>query len=256
MIILKNRNELDAIYRANQIVAETLQILSEKITSDIPTEDIDRIAEEFIRKKGGFPAFKGYRGFPSSICISINEEIVHGIPGKRRIKTGDIVSIDIGCFINGFYGDSAITVGVGRISEKAEKLIATTRHSLDLGIEKAQTGNRLSDISKAIQNCVESNGFSVVRDFVGHGIGKSLHEDPQIPNFYSPGNFNPRLKQGMVFALEPMVNEGTYDTAVLKDGWTAVTRDRKLSAHFEHSIAVTTNGPWILSSLNSKKRNI
>lgn len=249
MIILKNDQEINALYKANQIVAETFHRISSVIHPGISTEEIDRIAAEYIRKKGGVPAFKGYRGFPSNICISLNEEIVHGIPGKRKLKPGDIVSIDIGCFIDGFYGDSAMTFGVGKISENAEKLISTTRRSLVLGIEKAHAGNRLSDISKAIQHCVEADGFSVVRDFVGHGIGKSLHEDPQIPNFYSPGSFNPRLKSGMVFALEPMVNEGGVDIKVLKDGWTAVTKDRKLSAHFEHSIAITHNGPWILSSL-------
>ncbi len=213
------------------------------------TAELDKIAEDFIRQKGARPAFKGYRGYPATLCIAVNEEVVHGIPGSRKVKAGDIVSLDMGVLLNGYYGDSAITVALEPVSVEARKLMRVTEESLYAGIEKAILGNRLSDISRAIQAHVESSGFSVVRDFVGHGIGKSLHEDPQVPNFFSPAAYNPRLKEGMVMALEPMVNQGTYGVRILDDGWTVLTRDGKLSAHFEHSIAVTARGPWILSKI-------
>ncbi len=248
MILLKNREDLNRLRKANLIVAETLNELKKNITPGISTAQLDSIAENFIKKKGGIPAFKGYRGYPAALCIAVNEEVVHGIPGPRKLKNGDIVSLDIGVLLDGYYGDAAITVSVSEISHEAEKLIRATEKSLYAGIEKALVGNRLSDVSMAIQNHVEANGFSVVRDFVGHGIGRNLHEDPQIPNFYSPSAYNPRLKEGMVFALEPMVNQGDYRIKILGDGWTAVTNDGKLSAHFEHSIAITGKGPWILSS--------
>lgn len=252
MILLKNTEDLKLLHKANLVVAETLLELKGHIKPGITTAALDSITEEFIRKKGGTPAFKGYRGYPSSLCISINEEVVHGIPGARELKRGDIVSLDIGVLLDGYYGDAALTVGVGSISPDAQKLIRVTEESLYLGIEKAKVGNRLSDISAAVQNHVEAYGFSVVRDFVGHGIGRNLHEDPQIPNFYTPSAYNPRLKEGMVFALEPMVNQGTYKVKILDDGWTAVTKDGKLSAHFEHTIAITSNGPWILSRFENK----
>lgn len=250
MILLKNKEDLNLLHKANLIVAETLQELKKHINPGISTAELDRIAEEFIREKGSVPAFKGYRGFPAALCISVDEEVVHGIPGPKKLKKGNIVSLDIGVLCNGYYGDAAITVGVGRISPVAQKLMRVTEESLYAGIERSVPGNRLSDVSAAIQNHVESRGFSVVRDFVGHGIGRNLHEEPQIPNFYSPAAYNPRLKAGMVFALEPMVNQATHRVKVLDDGWTAVTNDGKLSAHFEHTIAVTDEGPWILSRLD------
>ena len=249
MILLKNKKDLDHLRAANLIVAETLQELKTKIAPGMTTAELDKIAEDFIRQKGGRPAFKGYRGYPATLCIAVNEEVVHGIPGSRKVKAGDIVSLDMGVLLNGYYGDSAITVALEPVSAEAQKLMRVTEESLYAGIEKAVLGNRLSDISKAIQARVESNGYSVVRDFVGHGIGKSLHEDPQVPNFFSPSAYNPRLKEGMVMALEPMVNQGTYEVRILDDGWTVLTRDGKLSAHFEHSIAVTAKGPWILSKI-------
>jgi len=251
MIILKNAEDLKLMRKANLVVAQTLQELSRQVKPGVTTEHLDRIAEDFIRSHHGIPAFKGYRGYPASLCISINEEVVHGIPSKRELRRGDIVSLDIGVLLDGYYGDAAVTVGVGQISEEAEKLIRVTEEALYRAIEKVHVGNRLSEVSAAIQRHVEANGFSVVRDFVGHGIGRNLHEDPQIPNFCAPSSYNPRLKEGMVLALEPMVNQGTYRVKICDDGWTAVTRDGKLSAHFEHTVAVTRTGPWILSSLDA-----
>jgi methionyl aminopeptidase len=250
VIVLKNKAELDKLYAANQIVARTLQMLKKKIAPGMTTAEVDALAEQAILAAGAKPAFKGYHGYPATLCISINDEVVHGIPGKRRIKKGDVVSLDVGALLDGFYGDAALTVAVGEISPVARKLMRVTEESLYKGIEKAVPGGRLADISMAVQEHVEAYGFSVVRDFVGHGIGRNLHEDPQIANFYSPAAFNPRLKEGMVLALEPMVNQGTFKVRVLKDGWTAVTQDGKLSAHYEHSVAITARGPWILSSLN------
>jgi len=250
VILLKNQEDLNRMRKANLIVAEVLEELRACIKPGLTTAELDHVAEKYIRKRGGTPAFKGYRGYPATLCISINEEVVHGIPGPRTLKRGDIVSLDMGVLLEGYYGDAAITVGLGSVSPLAQKLMRVTEESLYAGIERAHVGNRLSDISVAIQNYVEAQGFSVVRDFVGHGIGRSLHEDPQIPNFFSPAAFNPRLKDGMVLALEPMVNQGTYKVRILQDGWTAVTQDGKLSAHFEHTIAITEAGPWILSSLD------
>jgi len=252
VIVLKSDAELNKLYAANQIVARTLRLLSEKIEPGMTTAALDALAEQTIRAEGAEPAFKGYHGFPSALCISINEQVVHGIPGKRRIKNGDVVSLDVGVLLDGFYGDAALTVPVGDIAPAARKLLRVTEESLYKGIEKAVPGGRLADISAAVQQHVEDHGFSVVRDFVGHGIGRSLHEDPQIPNFYSPAAFNPRLKAGMVLALEPMVNQGTHKVRVLHDGWTAVTQDGKLSAHYEHTVAVTAEGPWILSRLDGR----
>lgn len=256
MIIIKTPHEIELMRDSNRLVAETLGELQQLVTEGVTTEELDRFAEDFIRRRGAVPAFKGYRGFPATLCVSINEEIVHGIPSRRKLHDGDIVSIDLGVLLNGFYGDAAITVAIGNVTPRAQKLLQVTETALYRGIEKAVVGNRLLDISKAIQTTVEAEGFSVVRDFVGHGIGKNLHEEPQIPNFYSSSAHNPRLQEGMVLALEPMVNEGTYKMKILADEWTAVTADRKLSAHFEHTIAVTRNGPSILSSLDNKKSSL
>jgi len=250
VIVLKTEKELNKLYAANQIVARTLRLLRKKIAAGMTTGELDALAEQAIRAEGAEPAFKGYHGFPATLCISINEEVVHGIPGRRRIKNGDVVSLDVGVLLDGFYGDAAITVAVGTITPAARKLMHVTEQSLYKGIEKAVPGGRLADISRAVQQHVEAHGFNVVRDFVGHGIGRSLHEDPQIPNFYSAAAFNPRLKEGMALSLEPMVNQGTFRVKVLKDGWTAVTQDGRLSAHYEHTVAVTADGPWILSRLD------
>jgi methionyl aminopeptidase len=256
MIIIKTSQELQLMRESNRLVAEALQEIKKLVVADITTEELDRFAEDFIRRRGGQPAFKGYRGYPASLCVSVNEEIVHGIPGRKKLCAGDIVSLDLGVLMNGFYGDAAITVPVGSISPQVRKLLQVTEESLYRGIEQAQVGNRLLDISRAIQAAVESRGFSVVRDFVGHGIGRNLHEDPQIPNFYSTTAHNPRLQEGMVFALEPMVNEGSHKMKILSDEWTAVTADRKLSAHFEHTVAITASGPWILSSPDHEKKSL
>lgn len=247
MIILKSKREIDIMRKANKIVANTHAYLADKIKAGISTAEIDKLADEYIRSRGALPSFKGYQGFPASVCISINEEVVHGIPSNDRLlKDGDIVSIDIGSFYEGFNGDAARTYAVGEVSETARKLLDVTEKSLHKGIEKAVIGNRLFDISHAVQNYVESNGFSVVRDYVGHGIGRDMHEDPQVPNFGPPGK-GPKLKEGMTLAIEPMVNVGSYEVETLDDDWTVVTKDRSLSAHFEHTIVITENGFEILS---------
>lgn len=248
-IIIKTADEILLMREANQIVAETLTMLSNEIEPGMSTWELDHLAEELCVKRKAKPAFKGYRGFPGSLCVSVNEEVVHGIPSrKKKLKKGDIISIDFGVLYRGYYGDSAITVPVGTIAEDIQKLLNTTRNSLHKGIEQAVAGNRISDISKAIQDSVEGGGFTVVRQFVGHGIGTQLHEAPEIPNFHQ-GERTVRLLPGMVLAIEPMVNMGTHKVKVLRDGWTVITMDKKPSAHFEHSIAVTENGPLILSSL-------
>jgi len=249
MIILKLPEEIEKMRASNYIVAEILHRLREKVTPGITTGELDNYSEELVRKKGAQPAFKGYMGYPYSLCISVNSEVVHGFPSDRILVEGDIVSLDFGAYYNGYYGDSAITVPVGKISEEAARLIRVTEQGLYNGIREARTGNRLGDISAAVQDCVEAAGFSVVRDFVGHGIGKKLHEEPQIPNYGTKGR-GIQLKPGMVFAIEPMVNEGTYKVKVIDNGWTVVTEDGKLSAHFEHSVAITEDGPDILSMLN------
>lgn len=248
MIELKSDRELVYMRDAGKVVAETHQELAKAVAPGITTKELDQIAEDYITSQGAIPAFKGYRGFPATICTSINEEVVHGIPGLRSLKTGDIISIDIGAVINGYYGDAAVTLPVGEISEEAARLLEVTEQCLYKGIEQAQVNNRLTDISHAIQSYVEANGFSVVRDFVGHGIGKKMHEEPQVPNFGMPGR-GPRLKPGMCLAIEPMVNMGSYHVEVLLDNWTVVTSDKQLSAHFEHSIAVTEKGPLILTKI-------
>lgn len=248
MIILKSKREIEKLREAGRVVAETHAFLKELIKPGITTGELDKRAEEFIRKKGSIPAFKGYGGFPGSICASINEEVVHGIPGKKQLKDGDIISLDIGSIVDGYYGDSAKTHPVGEISKEDKRLIEVTRESFYQGIKFARVGFRLSDISNAIQTYVENNGFSVVRDFVGHGIGQEMHEAPQIPNF-GPAGKGPRLKEGMVLAIEPMVNIGTYRVKVLEDNWTVITCDGKNSAHYEHTIAITDDEPEILSLL-------
>ena len=248
MIILKSKREVEKLREAGRVVAETHAFLKELIEPGITTGELDRRAEEFIRKKGSIPAFKGYGGFPGSICASINEEVVHGIPGKKQLKDGDIISLDIGSIVDGYYGDSAKTHPVGDVTEEDLRLIAVTRQSFYEGIKFAKEGFRLSDISHAVQTYVEDNGFSVVRDFVGHGIGQEMHEEPQIPNYGPPGK-GPRLREGMVLAIEPMVNVGTHRVKVLEDNWTTITSDGKRSAHYEHTIAITDDEPRILSLL-------
>jgi methionyl aminopeptidase len=248
LIVLKSDNEIQRMAESCRIVAEVLDGIKGMISPGIMTRGLDGFAESFIISKGAKPAFKGYRGYPSSVCTSVNEQVVHGIPSSSKLKEGDIISLDIGVFYKGFYGDAALTLSVGKISTDAEKLMKVTEQSLHVGIEKAVVGNRLSDISSAIQRYVESEGFSVVRNFVGHGIGRELHEEPQIPNYGKPGE-GPEILAGMTLAIEPMVNAGGWEVKILNDGWTAVTRDRSLSAHFEHTIAVTNNGQEILTKL-------
>lgn len=251
MITLKSKAEVAKIKEACLIVVKALEFLEAKIKPGVTTSELDNLAGDYILQQGGVSAFKGYREFPGNICTSINEVIVHGIPGKQVLKDGDIISVDVGVKLNGYYGDSAITFPVGDITEEAKRLLMVTERSLYEGIEKARSNNRLSDISHAIQQCVEGNGFSVVREFVGHGIGTKMHEDPQIPNFGEPG-IGPTLKSGMVFAIEPMVNAGTFKAEILEDGWTAVTKDRKLSAHFEHTVYISEEGPEILTKWRRK----
>ena len=248
MIIIKSRKEIEKIRASCIIVTGALEELKKKVRSGITTGELDRIAEEFILKNGGVPAFKGYKGYPSAACISVNEEIVHGIPSYRNLKDGDIVSIDIGVLLDGYYGDAAITVPVNEIDSESRRLLDVTEKSLYKALDFARPGCRVSDISCTIQDYVESAGYSVVREFVGHGIGSSLHEDPPVPNYGERGK-GPRLKAGMVLAIEPMVNAGGSDLVVLDNGWTAVTKDRKRSAHFEHTVAITEDGHEILSML-------
>ena len=248
MIIIKSKKEIEFMREAGKIVAETHELLKEAITPGISTLELDKIAEENIRKYNAIPSFKGYGGFPGTICASINEQVVHGIPGNQIVKEGDIISIDIGAYYKGYHADSAKTHGVGVISEEDRKLIEVTKESFYEGIKFAKLGYRLSDISHAIQAHVEKQGFSVVRDLVGHGVGTELHEDPQVPNYGPPGK-GPRLKEGMVLAIEPMINAGRYHVKTLSDGWTIVTIDGKNSAHYEHTIAITEDEPLILTKL-------
>ncbi|MGI6551671.1 MAG: type I methionyl aminopeptidase [Bacillota bacterium] len=248
MIYLKSERELNYMRDAGRLTAETHREIKEAVKEGVTTGELDQIAEDYIRQRGGIPSFKGYRGFPASICASINEEVVHGIPGLRKLESGDIISIDIGAEINGYHGDAAATLPVGEIDGEVERLLEVTEESLMLGIQQAVVNNRLGDISHAIQEHVEKNGFSVVRDYVGHGIGSRMHEDPQVPNFGIPGR-GPRLKNGMTLAIEPMVNMGTYEVTTFADHWTVVTKDGKPSAHFEHTIAITPEGPEILTKI-------
>lgn len=247
MIILKSLQEIEKIRKACLVVADALEGIREAVQPGKSTQDIDDVAERIIINAGAKPAFKGYRGYPKTVCTSVNNEVIHGIPSKEVfLHEGDIVSVDVGAIVEGFYGDAAITLPVGAIIPEADRLIHVTEEALQRGIEQARPGSRLYDISHAVQSHVESHGYSVVREFVGHGIGRNLHEDPQIPNF-GPQGQGPRLKSGMVLAIEPMVNRGGSATVVKDDGWTAVTADGSLSAHFEHTIAVMPDGPWILT---------
>jgi methionyl aminopeptidase len=249
MIIYRSPQEIAKIHRSAQLVAETIQHVARMIEPGVTTAELDRAAEAYIRQAGGIPAFKGYRGFPATLCTSINAEVVHGIPSKkRRLQEGDIIGIDGGAIVEGYYGDHAITFPVGTISEEQQRLLDTTRQALDVGVLQAKVGNHLSDISHAIQVYAEERGYTVVKAFVGHGIGTALHEEPQVPNFGPPGR-GPRLREGMVLALEPMLNIGTSDVCILSDNWTVITADGKLSAHFEHTVAVTEQGGMVLSQL-------
>ena len=249
MVILKQPDEIDKAKASSRIVAEVLSVLRERIKPGVTTRELDKIAESVTEKRGAKPAFKGYRGYPYSLCASVNEEVVHGMPSGRVLKEGDIVGLDFGVYYQSFYGDAAVTLPVGRVSEEAARLMRVTEQSLYAAIEQASSGNRLGDISAAVQETAESAGYSVVRDFVGHGIGRNMHEDPQIPNFGKKGR-GIELQTGMILAIEPMVNAGRYRVKILPDGWTVITEDGSLSAHFEHSVAITDNGPEILSRLN------
>jgi methionyl aminopeptidase len=246
VIVCKSPREIEQMRRANMLVADVLAELAELVQPGVTTADLDAAAERMVRAAGAEPAFKGYRGYPATLCASVNDEVVHGIPANRPLAAGDIISLDMGVKLDGFFGDSAVTVPVGKISEDAQRLLRVTREALHKGIAQVRTGGRVSDIGHAIQEHVEAAGFSVVREFVGHGIGSQLHEEPQIANYGEPGR-GPRLAEGMVLAIEPMVNMGRPAVKVLKDGWTAVTRDGSLSAHFEHTVAVTRDGPLVLT---------
>lgn len=246
MIVLKSHREIEAMRVASKIVARVLLHLKENTKPGVTTKELDSLAERFIRREGGIPAFKGYRGYPASLCIAVNEQVIHGIPGTRRIAEGDIVGLDVGVEYGGFFGDAAMTVPVGEVDAEKSRLLEVAEKALYEGLNNARAGHRLSDISFAIQSWVEKNSFSVVREFTGHGIGRELHEDPPIPNFGEPDR-GPRLKAGMTLAIEPMVNTGSPEVIILDDGWTAVTIDGKPSAHFEHTVAVTDGEPDILS---------
>jgi methionyl aminopeptidase len=247
MITFKSATELEAMRQSSRIVAAVLGELEPLIRPGIRTRDLDLYAEKRTRELGAVPAFKGYRGYPASVCVSVNEEIIHGIPSGRILQEGDIVSLDFGVLYEGFYSDSALTAPVGRTSLEAQKLIVSAERSFFKGLEQMKAGNRLSDISAAIQQSVEDDGFSVIRQFVGHGIGRALHEEPPVPNFGTPGR-GPKIRPGMTLAVEPMIAAGGYEVEILEDGWTAVTRDRRLAAHFEHTVAMTEDGPEILSA--------
>lgn len=247
-IILKSPDEIEKMRKSSLIAAYILSAIKDAAAPGVATIELEKLCEEELKKRKARPAFKGYRGYPYCICASVNEEVVHGMPSKRILRDGDILSVDVGVECDGYYGDAAITIPVGVISDNAGKLIEVAQDSLSRAIEKARVGNRLFDISAAIQNYVEHNGFSVVKTFVGHGIGRELHEAPQVPNFGTPGK-GVRLKPGMVLAIEPMINAGRSEVAILDDGWTAVTKDGSLSAHFEHTVAITEKGPYVLSKL-------
>jgi methionyl aminopeptidase len=253
MIVLKSPREIGLMRRGGVILADLMDHLRAVVRAGMSTKDIDNEVATFLRQRGAKPAFKGYRGFPATVCVSINEEIVHGIPSpQRRLATGDIVGLDLGCIVEGYYADCAFTLAIGDVPPGVQKLLDVTRESLELAIDECRPGRRLSDVSHAVQRHVETHGFAVVRAFVGHGIGRALHEDPQVPNFGEPGR-GPQLKPGMVLAIEPMVTMGTWEVRILDDGWTAVTCDGSLSAHFEHTIAVTENGPDVLTRKNGDR---
>jgi len=248
MIVCRSSAELQKMREAGRLVGEVLTELSALVAPGVTTGDLDALAEKRIVAAGAVPAFKGYHGYPATICASINEEVIHGIPsGRRMLNEGDVISIDVGASLDGYYGDSAVTLAVGAVSEEAATLLRVTEEALYKAIERARPGNRISDIGHAVQRHVEAYGFGVVREFVGHGIGQRMHEEPQVPNYGDPGH-GPRLAEGMVLAIEPMVNAGRAAVKVLGDGWTAVTRDGSLSAHFEHTVAVTAGEPWILTA--------
>jgi len=248
VIVCRSAAELELMRDAGRLVGEVLTELAAAVAPGVSTADLDALAEKRILAAGAAPAFKGYHGYPATICASINEEVIHGIPsGRRVLQDGDIISIDVGAALGGYFGDSAVTLPVGKVSEKAATLLRVTEEALYKAIECARPGNRVSDVGHAVQQHVEQHGFSVVREFVGHGIGEQMHEEPQVPNYGEPGR-GPRLSEGMVIAIEPMVNAGKAAVKVLADGWTAVTRDGSLSAHFEHTVAVTSGEPWILTA--------
>jgi methionyl aminopeptidase len=251
-ILLKSPQEIEKMRRSNQIVAEILEEVKKAARPGVATKELDQLAEGLLARYQVLPAFKGYNGYPAVLCTSVNEEIIHGIPSKRVLREGDILSLDFGVIADGYYGDAALTLAIGEISEEAKKLLRVAEEALYLAIEQAQPEKRLFDISAAIQQHAESQGFSVVRDFVGHGIGKLLHERPQVPNFGVAGR-GMRLQVGMTLAIEPMINAGGGEVEILSDGWTAVTKDRSLSAHFEHSVAITEKGPCILSQIGTSK---
>jgi methionyl aminopeptidase len=246
VIVIKNKDEIEVMRRAGKVVAQVLDRVGETIAPGITTSDLNRMIDEFIRAQGAVPAFLNYNGFPASACISVNDEVVHGIPGDREILDGDVVSVDVGSIVDDFYGDSARTFAVGQITDAKQRLLDSTRRSLEAGIDKARQDNRLGEISAAVQAVAEGDGYGVVRQLVGHGIGRQMHEDPQVPNYGSPSE-GPILKAGMVLAIEPMINAGTYEVKTLPDGWTVVTADGQPSAHFEHTVAVTEDGPDILT---------
>jgi methionyl aminopeptidase len=249
VIVIKSKSEIAAMREAGRIVAQTLEALREKAKPGVTTADLDTFAHEFVSKHKAYPTFKGYRGFPASICVAINDQVVHGIPSKKVVlKEGDIIAIDVGATLNGFVGDAAITLGVGKVSDRAKRLMEVTEGALWAAIDQARAGKYLEDISGAIQDHAESHGYAVVREYVGHGVGRQMHEEPQIPN-YRQGKRGPKLKPGMTLAIEPMINEGVWETRTLRDKWTVVTQDGKLSAHFEHTVAVTEGEPEILTRL-------
>ena len=248
MIIIKNASEIDKMRRAGELTALAHKAVEQAVCPGVTTADLDKIATEVIRKNGGIPSFKGYNGFPANICASVNEEVIHGIPSKRVLREGDIIGVDIGVVLDGFHGDAAATYGVGKISVEAQRLIDVTKQAFYAGFAQAIPGNRISDISIAVQETAESAGFSVVREFVGHGVGHSLHEAPEVPNYHT-GRRGVRLQEGMTLAVEPMINAGGYEILKLKDDWTIVTADGSLSAHYEHSIAITKGEPILLTVL-------
>ena len=248
-VFLRGKEEIEAIRAAARLVAQTLSMLGREVRPGVTTATLDRMAESFIRERGARPAFKGYRGFPATICPSINDEVVHGIPGSRELAEGDIVGVDVGVEMGGYYGDAAFTFPVGAVSVEARRLLQVTNEALMRGVAQAKAGNRVGDISHAIQSHVESHGFAVVRSLVGHGIGRHMHEEPQVPNYGTPGR-GPRLMAGQVLAIEPMVNVGSPEVLTRPDGWTVVTKDGSLSAHFEHTVAVGPDGPEVLSQAN------
>jgi methionyl aminopeptidase len=255
MIFIKSESEIEKMRKPNGLVMEILEVLKDMIRPELDIQELERVAEDLSKKKGGVPAFKGYRGYPSVLCVSVNEVIIHGIPTRKVLKKGDIVGIDFGILYDGFYGDAAITVPVGKVGKDASKLLSVTEEALYRGIKEVKPGKRIGDVSYAIQSFVEKNGFSVIRDFTGHGIGRQLHEEPSIPNYGSPG-MGVIIEKGMTFALEPMVAIGSHEIEILSDGWTAVTRDRSLSAHFEHTIAVKERGAEILTRISKKKNGV